>query len=80
MKVKAGVMKPPMTPDTIPSGYMIKRDNIQSNTIQHNNTQDKLFFPKKNELPQVGFALCSLDRVLYMYMYIHVLCNACTCT
>ena len=42
--------------------YMIKRDNIQSNTIQHNNTGDKLFFPKKTELPQVGFeptTLCS---------------------
>ena len=44
--------------------YMIKRDNIQSNTIQHSNTRDKLFFPKKNELPQVGFeptTLCSLE-------------------
>ena len=27
--------------------YMIKRDNIQSNTIQHNNTRDKLFFSKE---------------------------------
>ena len=41
--------------------------NKQSNTIQYNTTQRhprQLFFPKKNELPQVGFeptTLCSLD-------------------
>ena len=41
------------------------RDNKakQYNTTQYNNTRDKSFFPKKNELPQVGFGtmtLCSL--------------------
>ena len=49
---------------------------------QYNTTQQhprQLFFPKKNELPQVGFeptTLCSLDRVLFhwateatVYMY-----------
>ena len=62
-------MKPPMTPDTILSGYMIKRDNIQSNTIQHNNTRDKLFFSKEKWAASGGIleptTLCSLDRVLF---------------
>ena len=47
--------------------YMMNTgDNKQSNTIQHNTTTPETTpFPKKNELPQVGFeptTLCSLDE------------------
>ena len=37
---------------------------------QYNNTRDNSFFPKKNELPQVGFkptTLCSLDDMYIVY-------------
>ena len=43
--------------------YMIKKRNNKA--TQYNNTGDNSFFPKKNELPQVGFeptTLCSLDK------------------
>ena len=59
--------------------YIHVHDQRRQHTIQHNNTRDKLFFPKKNELPQVGFeptTLCSLD----MYMYMYIVCSSLTNT
>ena len=83
MKEKAGVMKPPMTPNTKPSIYMFlnemrdekeeRKKKARSNKqTRKSNTPKAVTFPRKNELPQVGHEPTTLytpDRALYQLSY-----------
>ena len=50
-----------------------RKKQTNNNAKQHS-TPKAVTFPKKNELPRVGLkptTLYTLDRALYMYMYVH---------
>ena len=79
MKEKAGVTKPPMTPNTKLSIYMFLNERCegrkkeaskvkQTNKAKQHSTPKAVTFPRKNELPRVGLeptTLYTLDRALY---------------